>query len=134
MANTSRIWEVHTPEKDMEALCCFPHTLPYASLPFDSFFGVSFTLFLSKRKRRKKEKDKEQKYIIQIALYILMKFEAVVKIYLWENVSGPDGLASELNQIFKEELAPTLHVCVLCVCVKSLELCPTLCDPVDYSR
>ena len=42
-----------------------------------------------------------------------MKFEVVLKKYLWEKVSGPDGLTSELNQIFKEELAPTLHVCVL---------------------
>ena len=38
-----------------------------------------------------------------------MKFEVVLKKYLWEKVSGPDGLASELNQIFKEELAPILR-------------------------
>ena len=86
MTNTSRFWEVHTPEKGMEAPCSFPHTLPYTSLPFDSFFDVSFTFFLSKRKRRKKEKDWEQKCITQIALYILMKFEVVVKKYPWKKV------------------------------------------------
>ena len=120
MANTSRFWEGGTPGKGMEAPCPFPHTLPYAALPFGPFFGsLICTLYnkpviLSKRKRRRKRGRRkrggkgEDIHNQNSPLYI-NEFELVVKKYPREKISGPDGFTGELNQIFKEELAPILH-------------------------
>ena len=54
-------------------------------------------------------------------------------------VSGGDGIPAELFQILKDDAVKVLHSicqqiwCHAAAAAKSLQSCPTLCDPIDGS-
>ena len=55
---------------------------------------------------------------------ISTEIEAVIKNLPENKCSGQDGFTGEFCQKFREELMPA-------AAAKSLQLCPTLCDPID---
>ena len=55
------------------------------------------------------------------------EIEAVIKNLPENKCSGQDGFTGEFCQKFREELMPAAAA------AKSLQSCPTLCDPIDSS-